>query len=768
MVVPEPTNEFAVEVDLVAEMAVLNPFDFFLEPEAEVFPFKYDQSLEHELAPFQLKGPPTPYFVKFLGDVRHDLLNGAVNGETKRSRTTDFLVALNQRLWRDIKYLIRLEPGVQTPEQTLQEASGSCRDSAWLLCQLLRHLGLAARFVSGYLIQLKPDVKSLDGPSGAARDFTDLHAWCEVYLPGAGWIGFDPTSGLLAGEGHIPLAATPDPQSAAPISGLVGESKCEFSFDMKVARIHESPRVTKPYTEEQWGEIESLGRRLDTDLARHDVRLTMGGEPTFVSIDDRDGAEWNTIALGPMKRRLADDLIKRLKRRFTNGALLHQGQGKLYPGESLPRWSFGCYWRKDGQAIWEDESLFADETKDYGFAATQAEEFIRALAKRLGCGDKWIMPAFEDVWYYLWKERRLPVNVDPLKSNLKDEEDRARLAKVFEQGLDKTVGFALPLQRGSAASTPGWVSSPWFLRGEHCYLIPGDSPMGLRLPLDSLPWVSAVDQPYVPERDPLDTRPPLPSRQAFVAASRQGAVVVGKSLTNRPSDLPAAADVHLPPRGESAAAIVRTALCVEPRHGRLHVFMPPTATLEDYLDCVAAVEETAAALETPVVIEGYPPPFDPRLNVLKVTPDPGVIEVNMHPAMMIRSAPCLLLSSPRLRRRSNAWPPTCRAAQWRTSSGWAVTRSAWNSFSGCAVRLWATSRSNPPMAGPRRSPNCWPALAWRLRRRPTVYRPNGCRRTFWRCFTRMAEAWARENFSNASTPPVSASATAFPPTPGAS
>ena len=256
----------------------------------------------------------------------------------------------------------------------------------------------------------------------------------------------DPTSGLLAGEGHIPLAATPDPQSAAPISGLVGESKCEFNFDMKVTRIHESPRVTKPYTEEQWAEIEELGHQLDTDLGRHDVRLTMGGEPTFVSIDDRDGAEWNTIALGPMKRRLADDLIKRLKRRFTTGALLHQGQGKLYPGESLPRWSFGCYWRKDGQAIWEGASLFADEAKDYGFAT-----------------------------------------------------------------------------------------------------------------------------------------------------------------------------------------IVRTALCVEPRHGRLHVFMPPTATLEDYLDCIAAVEDTAVALETPVIIEGYPPPFDPRLNVLKVTPDPGVIEVNMHP-----------------------------------------------------------------------------------------------------------------------------------------
>src|ERR1039458_57066 len=470
LVFPERTRELRVEVDLIAEMAVFNPFDFFLAPYAEHVPLQYESTEAVELAPYLVKAPASPLFAQYLERIAR-----------AKTRTIDFLVALNHRVASDICYLIRLEPGVQTPEETLRRAAGSCRDSGWLLVQLLRHLGLAARFVSGYLIQLTSDVKALDGPVGPAADFTDLHAWCEVYLPGAGWIGLDPTSGLLAGEGHIPLAATPDPKGAAPISGLVGESKCEFSFDMTVTRIQESPRVTKPYTDEQWGEIESLGRQLDTDLVRHDVRLTMGGEPTFVSIDDRDGAEWNTIALGPIKRRLADDLIKRLKRRFTNGALLHQGQGKLYPGESLPRWSFGCYWRKDGQAMWENELLFADEAKDYGFAARQAEEFIRALAKRLGCGDKGIMPAFEDVWYYLWKERRLPVNVDPLKSNLKDEEDRARLAKVFEQGLDKTVGFALPLQRGSAASTPGWVSSPWFLRGEHCYLIPGDSPMGLRI-----------------------------------------------------------------------------------------------------------------------------------------------------------------------------------------------------------------------------------------------------------------------------------------------
>src|ERR1700744_877489 len=375
LVFEEPTREFLVEVDLVAEMAVFNPFDFFLEPQAEKFPFAYDPALDHELAPFQRKCWLTPAFTKYLIAVRKDLL-GEVKRRTKKERleipekekprTNDFLVAINQRLWKDIKYLVRLEPGVQTPEETLEKASGSCRDSAWLLCQLLRHCGLAARFVSGYLIQLKPDQESLDGPSGAETDFTDLHAWCEVYLPGAGWIGFDATSGLLAGEGHIPLAATPEPQSAAPISGGVEEAEVKFSFEMSVTRIHESPRVTKPYSPEQWAAIDALGQKVDQDLAAGDVRLTMGGEPTFVSIDDPDGEEWNFAAVGPRKRLLSGELIKRLRRQFSPGGLLHYGQGKWYPGESLPRWALGCYWRRDGQPIWEDPSLYADETRTYG------------------------------------------------------------------------------------------------------------------------------------------------------------------------------------------------------------------------------------------------------------------------------------------------------------------------------------------------------------------------------------------------------------------
>ena len=668
LVVSEPTREFLVEVDLVVEMAVLNPFDFFLEPQAERFPFKYDKALDHELAPFLLRLPPTPEFAKYLGLLKRELLDGsrirgrqapAHSGHAEvtpgaaaveadgRSRTIDLLVAINQRLWRDVRYLIRLEPGVQTPEETLQSGSGSCRDSAWLLCQLLRHLGLAARFVSGYLVQLTADVKSLDGPSGPEKDFTDLHAWCEVYLPGAGWVGLDPTSGLMAGEGHIPLACAPDPTSAAPITGWVDECKCEFSHDMKVKRIFESPRVTKPYTEEQWREIESLGRQVDRDLASGDCRLTMGGEPTFVSIDDMDGAEWNTVALGPSKRRLADGLIKRLKRRFTSGAFLHYGQGKWYPGESLPRWAFACYWRKDGQPIWLNDELFADETKDYGFDDRRAEEFIYALGERLACGTDWIMPAFEDTWYYLWKERRLPTNADPFKSNLKDEQDRVRLARVFEEGLDKIVGYVLPLERQRGAGDPYWFSGPWFLRPERCYLIPGDSSIGLRLPIDSLPYASAADLPYVNQQDPFEDRPPLPPRpdkdlqkyfppawlQAGGLASGESGGLSQHTRQQRPFLREVSPELFRQPvRGESAAWIVRTALCVEPRHGRLHVFMPPMRTLEDYLGVVTAVEDTAELLDTPVAIEGYPPPFDPRLNVMKVTPDPGVIEVNIHPA----------------------------------------------------------------------------------------------------------------------------------------
>lgn len=680
LVFPEKTTEFRVTVDLVAEMAVHNPFDFFLEPGAEKFPFAYDDALKAELAPYLVKDAATPAFAAFLLGI-----------DRSEQRTIDFLVGLNQRLQQDIRYLIRMEPGVQTPEETLVNASGSCRDTGWLMVQALRHLGLAARFVSGYLIQLKPDVKALDGPSGSEVDFTDLHAWCEVYLPGAGWIGFDPTSGLLAGEGHIPLACTPQPSSAAPVSGAVDECEVEFGHSMAITRIWESPRVTKPYTEEQWAEVLALGEAVDEQLVAGDVRLTMGGEPTFVSVDDRDGAEWNTDALGPTKRMVAQDLTQRLRAHYGKGGFLHFGQGKWYPGEQLPRWALSIVWRADGEPCWHDPSLFADERDPHQYTSKDAKAFMLGLTQRLGITAEHVQTGYEDTWYYLWRERRLPVNVDPFDAKLDDELERLRLRRVFDQGLAHEVGYALPIKpsEGPALGGPRWITGPWFFRDERMYLFPGDSPMGYRLPLDSLPWVKGADYPYHIETDPFAPRDRLPSAAALksqyaahvigggfaeggmvgvqagpwpMPADSLGASAAGPALTGYAPSRAAApagpasaapgsapADLsRMPQRFESAHWITRSALVVEVRDPRrangpkaegvgsptgvLYVFMPPLQRLEDYLDLLAAIEATAAAQGVKIVLEGYPPPRDPRLKLLQVTPDPGVIEVNIHPA----------------------------------------------------------------------------------------------------------------------------------------
>ena len=653
LVFPDPTTEFRVEVDLVAEMSVLNPFDFFLEPSAENFPFVYAPELAHELAPYREKAPLTPKFAAYLASIPREPM-----------QTTNFLVALNQRLQGDIAYLIRLEPGVQTPEETLVNASGSCRDSSWLLVQLLRHLGFAARFVSGYLIQLKSDVKALDGPSGTEVDFTDLHAWCEVYLPGAGWIGFDPTSGLLAGEGHIPLACSPDPSSAAPISGALDECETTFEHHMQVTRVWEAPRVTLPYSDAQWQAIEALGHQVDADLKANDVRLTQGGEPTFVSVDDRDGAEWNTEALGPTKRLLAAELMDRLRLKYGEGGLLHYGQGKWYPGEQLPRWSLNLFWRKDGEPVWRDPALFADEHADHGADESHARRLLAGVAERLGVGAQHIFPAYEDVWYHLWRERKLPLNVDPFDSRLDDALERDRLRKIFTQGLDHVVGHVLPVTRADAGAA-GWRTGPWFLRAERCYLIPGDSALGWRLPLDSQPWAEKTDFPWVYPPDQSQPYAPLPAHAQLLtdhppatlpaqaahglrrharegdvawtvggggAAAPGGGAPAGPGGGAGAAGRGAAPTERAPARFESAPWVVRTAMSAEPRNGILYVFMPPTSALDDYLELVRAVEDTAREMEMPVLVEGYEPPKDPRLTLLRVTPDPGVIEVNIHPA----------------------------------------------------------------------------------------------------------------------------------------
>ncbi|RVV97016.1 transglutaminase family protein [Mesobaculum littorinae] len=631
-VFPEPVRELKIEVDLVADMSVYNPFDFFVEETAQEWPFDYPADLAPDLSIYRTPEPAGPRLRAFLDTIPRDTQG-----------TVDFLVGLNARLSQEIGYVIRMEPGVQTPEQTFERGTASCRDSSWLLVQILRNLGFAARFTSGYLIQLKPDLEALDGPSGTDVDFTDLHAWVEVYLPGAGWVGFDPTSGLLTGESHIPLAATPHYANAAPISGVASFAEVDFDFDMQVRRMAEHPRITKPFSDESWDALNALGRKVDAALEAGDVRLTMGGEPTFVSIDDFEAAEWNTAAVGPTKRELADTLIRRLRDRFAPGGFLHYGQGKWYPGETLPRWTFSLYWRRDGKPVWADAGLVAEEGADTGAGPAQSDAFMRGMAERLGVPPENVLPAYEDPAQWVLKEGNLPDNVTPENPKLRDPEERHRIARVFGRGLTDPSGHVLPIkldqrvQQAQAAARPGWLSERWSLRRDHLFLIPGDSPVGYRLPLESLPHLPEAEYPYTYVTDPSAPRGPLPdlaprrvpghgAPEAPAGAAPGSAQHAARFTASGPVQEVVAQQIG------SGADPVRTAISVEPRDGRLCVFMPPVESADAYLELLAVAEATAKDLGLPVHIEGYAPPDDPRLNVIRVAPDPGVIEVNIHPA----------------------------------------------------------------------------------------------------------------------------------------
>ncbi len=619
-VFPERSDVFRIEVDLVAEMATYNPFDFFIEPYAETFPFQYAPQLAGELAPYLEIEPGGPAL---------DSCVASVSREPKQ--LTNFLVDLNLALHKAIRYVIRMEPGVQTPDETLNLASGSCRDSAWLMVQILRRLGLAARFVSGYLIQLKPDLTTIEGPQGADHDFTDLHAWAEVYVPGAGWIGMDVTSGLLCAEGHLPLAATPHYRSAAPIEGMVDFAQTTFHFEMHVDRIDEAPRITAPFADEEWRRLDALGETVDRDLVAHDVRLTMGGEPTFVSIDDFQSDEWNTGAVGPTKKGFADRLIRRLREKFAPGGLLHYGQGKWYPGESLPRWALALYWRNDGQPLWRDVDLIAPVDNPPPVTVETAGDLARSVATTLGVEADCVVPAYEDPAHWILKEGELPFNASPDDPKLEDAEARARMARTFERGLTQPSGYVLPVQRWNAAATDSrWRSEKWKLRREKLFLVAGDSPVGFRLPLSSLPWVPPAAYPYVHAQDPLEPRGDLPA--SFQAMPSDAQAVQAEAQ--------GAGGAERQERIEQVAVegAVRTALSIEPRDGALCVFMPPVERIEDYLELVETIERCAAQLQAKVHIEGYPPPFDPRIGVVKATPDPGVIEINVQPAHSWREA----------------------------------------------------------------------------------------------------------------------------------
>ena len=580
LVFPEKVTTLDITVGLVADLMTINPFDFFIEEHAERYPFAYEPALAADLAPYLRPVDASDDLAAW----RERLPPLPEDGVP----TVTFLAELNAAVHRDVAYSVRMEPGVQDPDRTLALGIGSCRDSAWLLVSLLRMYGLAARFVSGYLVQLAADQEALDGPSGPAEDFTDLHAWTEVFIPGAGWVGMDPTSALFAGEGHIPLSATPHPSSAAPIEGATDPVEVTFSFHNQVTRVHEDPRVTKPYTDAQWARIDALGEAVDRRLEEGDVRLTMGGEPTFVSLDDATTAQWSTDADGPEKRLLARDLADRLREEYAGGGVVHRGQGKWYPGEPLPRWNISLQWRTDGVPLWQDPALFAEPWVE----GTASDDDARVLAERvtavLGLPAEQLRPAYEDPFAALADHVRRP-HGEGLEQP--DQADEALVARLDADVTDPT-GWVLPLATGEE-----WTSPQWTFRRGRLVLTPGTSAVGLRLPLDSISWVDpeATDQPSY-----LEAGPPLEAKVPAVEV--------------------------VDPEGAPT-----TALAFEVRDGHVHVFLPPTERLEDYADLLRLVEVAARRVGQPVVLEGYGPPPDPRLTSLSVTPDPGVIEVNVQP-----------------------------------------------------------------------------------------------------------------------------------------
>jgi uncharacterized protein (DUF2126 family)/transglutaminase-like putative cysteine protease len=602
LVFPNRTRQLTITVGLIADLKVINPFDFFIEDYAEKVGFEYPKALAEDLKPYL-----RPVDDSGEGSGPGELTQAWVKNFTVASgtRTIDFLVALNRAVNADVGYSVRMEPGVQTPDYTLKSGIGSCRDSAWLLVSILRQLGLAARFVSGYLVQLTSDVEALDGPSGPAADFTDLHAWTEVYVPGAGWIGLDPTSGLFAGEGHIPLSATPHPESAAPITGATEPCETTFEFSNVVTRVHEDPRVTKPYTDAAWEAICALGSRVDERLEAGDVRLTVGGEPTFVSIDNQTDPEWTTDADGPHKRKLASALAARLKEVWAPQGLVQRSQGKWYPGEPLPRWQIGVYWRTDGQPLWSDGSLLADPWPTAGrpeeAPADAAQRLLGHIADGLALPATQVRPAYEDPLSRLATAIRQPAG-DPVAGDddlAADTADaRAALLARLQASVTEPTAYVLPLHRRDDDS--GWASADWTLRRGRIVLLDGDSPAGLRLPLNSISWT-----------------PPRPSYDADPLAHR-GVLRRGAEPERAPV--------------EEAEWVPTTAMVAEIRDGLLYVFLPPTEALDDFVDLIARIEAAATAVGCPLVIEGYGPPADPRLTTMTVTPDPGVIEVNVAPA----------------------------------------------------------------------------------------------------------------------------------------
>lgn len=598
---PEPLAEFGITLELIAELEPTNPFDFLAEPYAARHPFDYPIQLKKELSPYLLTGEPGPRLRAWLAKV-----------ERASTTTVERLDALNRMVQEAHALTTGGAPGAVDLESFLERREGSCWELAWLLTLTLRHIGLAARFACGYRVLLGDEPP--DDSTPRLPDTVALHTWSEAYIPGAGWVGLDPSMGTFVTESHIPLACAPEPRRVLPIvsdRAADGEASPETrSESLHVRRLTPS-RVSWPHTDTQWADIEALGRKLDGDLARQGLKPALGVSLSLVSGQDGMTPEWSTQAIGPSKRALAESLSISLRKRLGPGGVPQLGQGEWYGGESLPRWRLGCFFRADGAPVWRNpERLTLGHAQDTRLPplladqSDQAQRLAQSIARGLGIGPARVVPAHEDPLHELWRARA-PGNL-AAPGELRDPLRRAALAERLSGVPRPPTGYVLPLSWDHARAC--WVTGAWRFRRGGFYLAPGSASMGYRLPLDSLIDDEAGVFEAQIDRSPLEARGGLPDFHADVRARLE-----------RGSTQASTRDDHPP----------RTALCVEARAGRLFVFLPPVSHLEHYLDLVAAVEVSAEALKLDVSLEGYPPPEDPRLRRFWIEPDAGVLRLDL-------------------------------------------------------------------------------------------------------------------------------------------
>lgn len=582
-------------VELGVEIHPVNPFDFFLDDRVKKVPFRYPDRLDAELAPYLDTGDPAYRLGKHTTELLKQL--------PWEGDTVGVLIGMNAEIQKRVAYVIRDEAGVWTPEETLVNGRGSCRDSAVLLVAMMRARGIAARFVSGYLVQLTDEGMIPDEPKGVTRDVVDLHAWAEAYIPGAGWIGFDGTSGLLCGEGHIPLAATASPATAAPLDGTSELAATSVEFSTTIQRLGHEARPTAPYPDEVWTELLAAGDRADAAISLAGLDVWIGGEPTFTAREHQAREEWQGGALGPDKWRRGRLLADALRDRLAPGGCVLHRLGKAYPGESLPRWALDVIGRRDGHALWPQRTLTEAATPEASRAVGTH------IANALGIAAE-LHPAFEDPWEVLRAEARLPADQDPRSAGLDDPEERRRLVAILDRGIGSVVGYAVPLARGPV----GWRTDRWSFRRGHLFLLPGDSSIGYRLPLTAL--------------GPGEPAPVWAEAPGFIDPRRDPPEETQAARAVRP---------HAPPSPRG----LRTALTIEPRDGQLWVFVPPLPAFEDFCALLAAIDTARERTGFALHLEGYPPPPSAQRTRFSVTPDPGVLEVNLSPQTSCRDAAAL-------------------------------------------------------------------------------------------------------------------------------